>query len=138
MIKRTFDLDLLLKEMEPYLPLVGFDPPLWLGNVDNLAFTDGDHNLALFERDGRGVVFGHYFFNKARGKEALALCREVLKEVFEGDYDVQVIKGLTPITHLGARWMNKKLGFKSYGVLDTVTGHCEIVILTKPEWEAQQ
>jgi hypothetical protein len=58
----------------------------------------------------------------------------MLKEIFTGPYDVEVIEGLSPLGKLGARWLNRKLGFKSHGVVDTVSGPCEIVIMTKNEW----
>lgn len=135
MIDRTFDIAGLLTTMDPYLKdLHGFHGPEWLGNQDNVALTDGEGSFSLFERESGGVVSGHYFLIK-RGREALNLCSEMLKEIFTGPYNVKVIRGITPLENLGARWMSRQLGFKSYGSVQTLVGPCEIVILTKPEWE---
>lgn len=112
--------------------LLGFVPEEWCANPSNIPISNGDGNVALFEYERPGVYTGHYFL-KARGKEALKVCQDILAEVFSGD--VEVIRGLTPLENLGARWMNKKLGFTSYGVVKTISGPCELVILTKKEYE---
>jgi hypothetical protein len=137
MIVREKELIGLLTTMGPYLPIKGFFPAEWLENPLNIALTDGEGNYALFEREGLGLVSGHYFM-RARGKQALQLAKEMLHEIFTGPYDVQVIRGLTPTHHKGALWMNKRLGFKSYGTIETTVEPYELVILTKSEWEANQ
>lgn len=133
MITRSYDVSALTETMQPYLPILGFEPEDWLGNPLNVALTDGQGNYSLFERESRGLVSGHYFM-VARGKDALKLSKEMLHEIFTGPYDVEAIKGLTPLDHRGALWMNKQLGFKSYGVFETPPGLCELVILTKKEF----
>lgn len=135
-VVREHNLAALLDTMNPYLPIVGLDPEEWLRNELNIALTDGKGNYGLFERAGLGLVSGHYFM-KVRGRDALRISKSILKEVFTGPYDVKVIRGFTPLENLGARWMNKKLGFTGYGVLDTAVGPMELVILTKKEWEQQ-
>jgi hypothetical protein len=132
---RSFSTEDLLETMEPYLPITGFEPNEWLGNKNNLAYCNDKGDFGLFEYEIPGVYSGHYFF-KSRGKEALKTAKEILEQVFNEE-DVQVIRGFTPLKHLGARWMNKQLGFKSYGVVHTAVDICELVILTKQEWKTQ-
>lgn len=117
--------------MQKYLPLPGFELH---------SFTDGPNiclrdknDLAFFENESKGVWSGHYFF-ESRGKTALTLAKSFLKE-FCQEIQPNIIKGLTPLEKLGARWMSRQLGFKSYGVVQTIVGPCELFILTKEDWE---
>ena len=111
----------------------GFDPEEWLASDDNVALANGN-NVALFEREMPGVVTGHYFFF-CRGREAIELSKQMLNEIFTGPYNVQVIRGLTPLDNKGALWISRKLGFKPYGDIKTHVGLCRLFILTKQEWE---
>ena len=135
-IERTFDHDAVEHAMKSYVDkIVGFHPHVWLTDESNVALTDG-RNYSLFERELPHVVTGHYFFLD-RGKEAISIAKEMLREAFNGDYNIDIIRGLTPLENLGARWMSKHIGFTSYGVVQTMLGPCELVILTKKEWEEQ-
>lgn len=136
-IVREKDLDRLLFTMGPYLPIMGFYPEEWLRSPLNVALTDGNGNYSLYERESNKVVSGHYFMI-ARGRDALSVSKKMLEEIFTGPYDVEVIRGMTPVTHKGALWMNKKLGFSEYGDVDTKAGLMRLVILTKQEWEARR
>ena len=140
MISRTNSVSKIVKAVAQYQEeVVGFDPPDWLKNTDNVALVKGE-DVSLFERQyalGSDVVCGHYFFF-SRGKEACNTAKEMLKEIFTGPYNVQRIVGLTPVDHRAALWMNRQLGFKSYGQIDTAAGPCEFVLLTKEEWENSQ
>lgn len=136
-IVRERNLEALLDTMNPYLPIVGLDPAEWLLSELNVALTDGKGNYGLFERSGNGLVSGHYFM-KTRGRDALRTAKVILHEAFTGPYDIQVIRGFTPLEKLGARWMNKQLGFTGYGVITTNVGPMELVILTKKEWEQHE
>lgn len=132
---RTYSSSLLEKTMAPYLhELMGFHPREWVLNFDNIALTNKNEDLALFELSEDGIYTGHYFFN-SRGKEAYEAAQKFLKEVFSRRYDVKVIRGLTPLDKKGALWMNRKLGFKEYGEINTDAGPCRLVFLTRLEWE---
>lgn len=134
MIWRTKDLEAVVKAVSEYREnILGFYPEEWLANDNNLAFTDEFGNISLFEWNYPGVYTGHYFFF-VRGKKAVDLSREILRIVFD-EYKVKAIRGITPLKHLGARWMTKKLGFKSYGIVHTPNGPEELFVLTKEEWE---
>ena len=135
MITRNYDPAVLWATMFPYEnELKGFHPREWLEDEQNVCLTDGNGNFTLFQRFSPEVVMGHYFL-KARGREALKLCEAFLEEIFTGPYDVSIIQGITPHTKLGALWMNKKLGFKSSGTVNTIAGSCELVVLSKLDWE---
>lgn len=133
---RTFDSVVVLEATDQCRDsLYHIDFPEWLSNEDNVALTNHNDDVALFQRERPGCVTGHYFFF-CRGKEALRTAKEMLSEAFTGDYDIEVIRGLVPLGHLGSRWMTRKLGFTSYGVVFDLSGPCELFILTKNEWEA--
>ena len=129
---RCYSSDALTETMAPYLPIDGFDPEEWLADHRNIALEiNGD--FALFEYADKGVYTGHYFF-KSRGKRAVERGRDLLHEAFMGGHGIKAIRGLSPLEKLGARWLNRQLGFKSYGVIQTSVGPCELVILTKQEY----
>lgn len=134
MIKRTYDIIEVTNAVRQYADEIdGFNPKEWLDSEENVALSDENGNVALFEREMPGVVTGHYFFY-CRGRDAVKLSHEVLKEIFTGPYDVQVIRGLTPVENRGAIWMSRHIGFKSYGTVETHVGPCVLFILTKEEW----
>jgi hypothetical protein len=99
----------------------------------NIALVNlgGDVNLFQFQADG--VYIGHFFY-VSRGREALRVARDMLARIMTYD-EVKVIIGLTPVEKLGAKWLTRKLGFKSYGEVDTVPGRCEMFVLSRMEYE---
>lgn len=109
---------------------VDLDVSKWL-NEDNFAFRDDRGNFALFELSEPGVYYGHYYFID-RGKKAVDLAVSTLKMFFE---IAEVVKGLTPVYHKAALWMNRRLGFKSYGTVPTHLGDHEIVVMTRQEFK---
>jgi hypothetical protein len=133
-ITRTTDITTVSKAIQQYADgIVGLDLGEWLSNNNNVALVDEDGNVCLFERECKAsLVTGHFFFYK-RGKEALLLSKEMLKEIFSGPYSVETITGLTPMGNLGALWLSKKIGFKPNGIIKTVVGPCQLFILTKQE-----
>lgn len=138
MVTRTKSRAVVDKAIESYADRIeGLDVEQWLNVPGNLALTDEDGNVAMFERQYRkpDTVCGHYFFTKARGRAAINTSKEMLEEVFTGPYNVKVVVGLTPLDNKGALWMNRQLGFKEHGDIDASTGPCKFVMLTKNEWE---
>lgn len=134
MISRTYDLAVVKRATDPYRnEMLGFFPEDWLGIKENIALSDEEGNVCLFEYGAKGLYTGHYFLI-VRGKQAVKAAKEMLKAAFSLD-EIEVIRGLSPLEKLGARWMNRQLGFKSYGVIQTESGPCELVILTKNEWK---
>ena len=110
-----------------------FDSVDWMKVESNVALTDG-RNYALFHSPCEGVYVGHYFF-RDRGKKARDLANEILKEIFTGPYGAKTIVGMTPIELKAALWMNRQIGFKEHGDIETSEGPCKLVILTKEQWE---
>lgn len=134
---RTYDLEKIIIATKQYAKEIeGFYPEEWLSNDLNIALVNDDGDVALFEhQEGlENTVCGHYFFF-SRGKQAVKAATEFLKEIFSENYYVQTITGLTPEEHKGALWMNRRLGFKDYGQVDTCVGPCRFVMLTKEQWE---
>lgn len=137
MIVRTYDPVLVEQAVRQYADkIVGLDYDDWLEDEDNIAFTDLFGNVSMFEYDSPGVYYGHYFFHE-RGRSAVDLAKNMLWRVFQLP-GIQVIKGLTPITNLGARWLSRHIGFNSHGLTDTKVGLCEIFILTKEEYNKKE
>lgn len=134
-ITQEGELQPLLETMRPYLPLDGFDPEEWLSMPLNIALTDGEGNYALFERYSEFVVTGHYFFND-RGIKAANVAKALLAEAFTGPYNIETVRGLTPLEKLGARRLSKHIGFKSYGEIESKGQPCELFILNKKEWQS--
>ena len=90
-----------------------------------------DDNLMVFEKVKEGIYTGHYFFN-SRGRAAIEVAQLLVQKAFSSF--AEVIQGLTPINQKGAKWLTLKLGAKSYGIVETINGPCELFIMTKDEW----
>lgn len=130
---RTHDVNLITEAVARYgAPIVGFEPGDWLFGA-NIALVNDKNDVALLEYTAPGKFTGHYFF-LSRGKDAVTSAKDFLREAFE-EHPVEAITGLTPHVKRGALWLNKQIGFTSYGTIETQIGPCEIVILTKKEWE---
>lgn len=129
---RTFDSETFVEDMKPFVDEIGsFDALCWIEEHDNIALTDGNGNYNLFQPDREGLYYAHTYFNTARGRKAISLCKESLEEIFKEGSPVKAIKGLTPVEKKAARWLNRQVGLTSYGVLETVHGPCELFILDK-------
>lgn len=112
----------------PALKHVYCDLDEWIAYDNNIAYKGEGENYGVFEYEYPGVYTGHYFFKDARGKTAFDLSKAILHKVFT-DHGACLIRGLTPIDHKGALAMNRRLGFKPYGLVDTPAGTHEIYCL---------
>lgn len=132
---RSYDVSIVTEASETFLKenASTVNPQEWLDNKDNVLLVNDNGDAALFERGIAGVYSGHYLF-KSRGKEAIKAGKAFLDEIFNSGYNIQVITGFTPITKQGARWMSRRLGFKSYGVQYVNDKPYEMFILTKKEF----
>lgn len=133
-IARSFDGEALDKEMRatPALKHINVDVLEWIKDPRNLALEE-DGNFGVFEYNWDHVYTGHYFF-KVRGKEAKELSIRMLRIAFE-EYEMQTVRGLTPIEHRGAVMMTRWLGFEDHGTIDTEAGPCWIFTLTRRQFE---
>jgi hypothetical protein len=133
---RTSDTFIIQKAIETYAKeIVGLDIEEWLANPFNIALTNDKGDVAMFEHQVNlgAVVCAHYFYF-SRGKQAIEESEKLLRELFTEHYP-EVIIGLTPVEHKAALWMNRKLGFKEHGSVDTEIGPCKFVLLTKDMWK---
>lgn len=127
---RTTDPDIISEAVSMYDDeVVGFDPEGWIKDDRHIALTDGQGNVNLLEYIKDGVYTGHVFYT-TRGKDALDLLSKTIEQVFK-EYPVRVIVGLTPEKKRGARWISRRVGFTSHGLIDTIIGPCELFIMTK-------
>jgi hypothetical protein len=130
-IHRSFDYKGLEDTLSKHPELVSnFSTHEWIKDYNNLCFTDGKGSYGLLEYNSDGYYTGHYFFI-VRGRQALELARTILEEVFL-TYGVKVVRGLTPVGNLGAKWMNKQLGFTYLGNVEVPQGECGIYYLASP------
>lgn len=109
------------------------DPIDWVSNKDNIVLQNDRGDLALFEKGVRHIYTGHYYF-KSRGRAAITAATEFLDTIFNTCYNIEVLMGLTPVEHLGAKWLTRQLGFKSYGFETVGDQEFEVFILTKKEF----
>ena len=101
----------------------------WLDDPKNIAIVDED-NVALFEYKSPGAYWGHYFYNSARGREAIKLSERILKHAFH-KYPIKTLLGLTPEDNKPARWLSRQIGMHSLGLVETLNGQCELFFLDK-------
>lgn len=136
MIFRTKNSSIVSAAISPYEKMTGkTDATEWLSKEDNLAFTDGKGNVGLLEYSTPGVYNAHLFLI-AKGRSAIELAKSMMFYAFD-NYPVQIMRGYTPLTNRAARWIDRQLGFTSYGALPTTTPPCELFILTKQEFGAK-
>ena len=100
----------------------------------NISVLDGN-DLMLFEYSSKGIYTGHYFF-QSRGREAISQAKKIISKVFERK-DVYALKGLTPLSQKGARWLTRQLGATSFGEVLTEHGPCEFFLMTKEQWRTK-
>ena len=113
------------------------DAKSWIEDKRNILLIDDRGNMTAFEYSKAGVYRGHYFF-KDRGKEALKAASSFLEEFFQQPEEPSVLIGVTPLTYLGARWLNRKIGLESNGVIETPTGPSEMFMMTRKQWQAKK
>jgi len=134
MIVRMHDPSLVREALKLYpFEEIDFDVEDWITDPSNIVLSDERGNLGLFEECSTKTYSGHYFF-KDKGKIAKDLAVRMLSIIFD-EYEAELVRGLTPTKHRAALWMNRQLGFKPYGVIDTWRGPHEIFILTKTEFK---
>lgn len=130
MIEITKDANLVHNAVASYPEMsFGFVAEDWLKDENNLALVDDLGNVGLLVQNKPGVYFGHYFFHTDTTKRV----RDMIEYVFK-ECPVKMLFGLTPVTRPAARYMNRKMGFTSHGLIETPQGDCELVTLTQAEF----
>lgn len=132
-ITRCYDPILVDNAIKSLLKYDTVDVHEWLANPENIVLIDEDNNMALFEKGIKHIYSGHYFF-QCRGKKALTVARNFLDNLFNSCYNIDVLMGLVPLRHLGARWLSRQLGFKSQGIIKHYDQPYEMFILYKKDF----
>lgn len=137
LLYRTYDVKVITEVITGLLgPDNNVDITKWIADPDNIVLVNDRGDIALFEKGIKHVHSGHYYF-KSRGRQAIKAGTEFLDELFNTCYNIQVLMGLVPITHLGARWLSRQLGFKSYGIEHVGEKPYEMFIITKKEFNQE-
>lgn len=135
MISRTYDAYQVAQAAKCFLKTEEkVDPIDWIADPENIALINDRGDMALFERGIKHVYTGHYFF-KSRGRKAIESATAFLDELFNSCYNIKVLTGLVPLGHLGARWLSRQVGFKSYGIEYINNKPYEMFIITKKEFD---
>lgn len=132
MMERSYDYEAIARAVASNPDVEDFDED-WVKYKRNVALTDGKGNFALFTYEYIHVWAGHYFFENARGKEAIRLSKEALEVMFTRT-NCEVLFGLVSEKKKHASWISRQLGFRSYGMVETPKGPYEMFILTKEEY----
>jgi len=124
----------IVKTLSPFLDEIeGFSEQDWGQQSSNLAVTDNDKDFALFELDLPRVYYGHLFCSTRTGKEAIIFGKQALSFLFDNS-DAKAVCGLTPYEKRNVRLVMRKIGLKSYGLVNTEKGLMENFIITEQEW----
>lgn len=128
---RSFDPELAYKFAGMLPRNNGMDWQAWLDNHRNVMLVEGE-NIGMGTYEYPGLYNVHWFYT-VRGREALNLAKEMLDHLFT-NYDVQAVRGLTPVEVKGARWLARQVGLTSYGILEFPDGPYELFCMTKDEF----
>jgi len=123
-----------VKTLSPFLDEIeGFSEQDWGQQSSNLAVTDNNEDFALFELDLPRIYYGHLFCSARTGEEAILFGKEALSFLFNNS-DAKAVYGLTPYEKRHVRLIMRKIGLKSYGLVNTEKGLMENFIITEKEW----
>lgn len=137
MINRIYDVDKVEPAIKCFLQdnASKIDTKAWLADPKHIVLENEDGDLALFEPGIKHIYSGHYFF-KSRGREAITAGTAFLDNLFNTCYNIDILTGLVPLQHLGARWLTRRLGFTANGVINYEDKHYELFILTKKDFNS--
>lgn len=132
---RIWDAVKIDKAISHFLKIDKIDAIEWLSDPANIVLENDREDLAIFEYGfpNHKVYSGHYYF-KSRGRQAIDAAHDFLDELFNSCYNISVLTGLVPVEHPAARWLTRKVGFKSYGFEEINDKQYELFILTKKEF----
>jgi hypothetical protein len=131
-MERSFDPVIAKNAVEVIEQNKGLDWQLWLDDHRNVMLVDGgDVGMATFEYPG---FYNLHWFFESRGRAAIKQAHAMMDKFFK-DFDVSVVRGLTPIDIKPARWLARQIGFKSYGTVEYPDGPYELFIMTKQEFK---
>jgi hypothetical protein len=135
---RSYDPEILRKATTPYPESVpaNFDFEGWLANHRNIMYVVGD-NVGLATYEYPGVYNAHWFFT-ARGKEALDIAFQMYDDLFNKQ-GAKAVRGITPVDLKGARYLAKRIGFISLGIIEEFSkGPSELMYLSREAFNTEQ
>lgn len=138
-VVRVFDAQLIGPAIKHFLKTEDrVDPIEWLSDPSNIVLQNDDGDLALFEKGVKNIYSGHYYF-RSRGRKAITAGTEFLDNLFNSCYNIEVLTGFVPLTHLGARWLSRQIGLKSQGVIKGLGPQPdEMFIITRSEFNLRK
>lgn len=134
MIETRHDWDLLIEATECLRDCVPVsDLEIWFQRPHNIMFIEGNNvGVASFEYDGLYSV--HWYYQSARGREAINLGKAMVGELFE-NHGAKALRAFIKTRLKASRWACRQVGFKSYGLLTFADGdENELFCLTKEEF----
>lgn len=133
MIKRSFDLDLLLRATDvPEIKSGEDEFRYWFSLPTSYMFVEDDNvGLATLEYPG---VFSTHWYYKCRGRDAINLGKRMCANLFE-NYGAETLRAFIRVDLKASRWACRQLGFKSHGIITFPDGEDnELFIATKEEF----
>lgn len=133
MIELRKDRDLLIQATECLRDCCSIpDMDTWLSRPLNVMLIKGDNvGMASYQYDGVYVV--HWYFQSARGREAINLGKEMCQALFD-ECGAKTLIGLIKKHLKASRWACRQLGFKSQGFITYEDGdENEILSMVKEQ-----
>lgn len=110
----------------------GFSAEEWVANRNNGLFVER-HNVGLATYEYEGLYNVHWFFDDAKGRDAIALAKKMLTELFETT-TAKAVRGMTRVELRGVRWLAKHVGMKSLGIVEMADGPNELLFMSKEDF----
>lgn len=109
-----------------------FSPEAWVANTNNCLFVER-HNVGLATYEYEGLYNVHWFFDDAKGRDAIKLAKAMLKELFETT-TARAVRGMTRVNLRGVRWLAKHVGMKSLGIVEMADGPNELMVMSREDF----
>lgn len=98
-----------------------------------MFISEKDVGLATFRSPG--VYDVHWYYQKARGREAIKLGKAMCGLLFK-EHGAQILRGFVKKHLKASRWACRQVGFKSMGFLTFADGdENEVFYLSKADYE---
>jgi len=134
MIHRSFDLDLLIEATECHRDLFPVeDFVTWFNLPRNIMLVEG-RDVGLVTYEYPGVYAVHWYYQDARGRDAINLGKRMVSECFE-KYGAETLRAFIRTDLKASRWACRQVGFKSSGIIEFSDGDKnELFFMTKQEY----
>lgn len=135
---RSFNLSLLLEATECHrdkYPAKDFIT--WFRLPRSIMLAEG-RNVGLATYECPGIYSVHWYYQDARGRDAIILGKKMLGEMFD-KYGAEIIRAFIRVDLKASRWACRQLGFKSLGILTFADGEDnELFAITKKEFNMKE